>query len=250
MEFFTGVITWYDILSCASTGLRPFLNIDYVDEDFFRHIQFDRLMGCETWLMRLILEIATLREWKLRLEATGILSTWELVRRAADIEMRLEASLIASSKQQDEATSSYGNLITTAPSVSESYVKDITRIFAGAAMVYLQVIVSGPNPEIPEIQQGVSRTMTALDALKDKDLVRNLLWPICIAGCMAMSEDEGYWRDLISNVKWQKWSFGYPSKVLMVMEECWSLRKCQPKTVLGVNWMTAMKSLDMRILLV
>lgn len=250
MEFFTGVITWYDILSCASTGLKPFSNFDYVDEAIFPHIHFDKLMGCETWLMRLILEIATLREWKSRLEASGTLSTWELVRRAADIEMRLETGLIASSKHPDKATPSYGTPTTTVSSVPESHIKDITRIFASAAIVYLQVIVSGPNPEISEIQQGVSRTMAALDTLKDKDLVRNLLWPVCIAGSMAMSEHELYWRNLVSSVSRDRWSFGYPSKVLKIMEECWSLRKCQPGIVPAVDWMTAMKNLDMRVLLV
>lgn len=75
MEFFIGVITWYDILSCASTGLKPFSNFDDVDEDAFNPIQFDKLMDCESWLLHLIREIATLSEWKRRSEATGGMST-------------------------------------------------------------------------------------------------------------------------------------------------------------------------------
>jgi C6 transcription factor Pro1 len=47
MAFFTGVISWYDILSCASTGLKPFTNIEHGDEDVFPRIHFDKLMGCE-----------------------------------------------------------------------------------------------------------------------------------------------------------------------------------------------------------
>jgi hypothetical protein len=73
---------------------------------------------------------------------------------------------------------------------SKVLIQNITRVFAGAALVYLQVTISGAYPGIPEIQRGVARTMAALDKLEDKSLVRNLLWPVCIAGCMATEEHE------------------------------------------------------------
>lgn len=92
--------------------------------------------------------------------------------------------------------------------------------------------------------------MAALDTLPDKDLVRNLLWPVCIAGCMATTEHEPYWRNLVSSVGGERWSFGYPSKVLDIMEECWRLRKEQSENLVAVDWMTAMKNLDMKVLLV
>jgi hypothetical protein len=250
VEFFIGVITWYDILSCASTGLKPFSSFDDVDEDAFSLIEFDKLMGCESWMLLLIREIATLSEWKRRLEATGGLSTWELVRRAADIEMRLETGLINSSGHQKGSTAMDVTTNTTSSRPSDSLIREVTQVFAGGALVYLQVIISGPHPDLPEIRQGVSRTMAALDSLTDKELVRTLLWPVCIAGCMATEEHESYWRDLISNVSKDRWSFGYPSKVLKIMEECWRLRKCQPGIVPAVDWMTAMSNLDMKVLLI
>lgn len=92
--------------------------------------------------------------------------------------------------------------------------------------------------------------MAALESLKDKDLVRNLPWPVCIAGFMATKEYESYWRKLFSNVRKARWSFGYPSKVLKIMEECWRLRKHESGTVPAVDWMTAMDSLGMEVLLV
>jgi hypothetical protein len=185
-----------------------------------------------------------LDEWKRRLEASGDLSMWELVRRAADIEMGLETGLITIS----ETTSIDVTTTTASSGVSRPFIRDITRIFASAALVYLQVIISGPRPEVLEIRQGVSRTMAALGELTNKDLVRNVLWPVCIAGCMATVEHESCWRDLISNVSRDRWSFSYPSKVLTIMEECWRLRKCKPET--GVDWRTAMESLNIRVLLV
>ncbi|KAE9372776.1 hypothetical protein N431DRAFT_376065, partial [Stipitochalara longipes BDJ] len=250
VEFFAGVITWYDVLSCASTGQRPFSNFGDINEDAFIPIQFDKLMGCESWVVHLIAEIATLSKWKRRMEATGTLSTWELVRRVTDIELRLETGLSNVSGRQNELTTMDVTSSTISSNPSESLIQNITRIFACGALVYLQVIISGPYPALPEIQQGVSRTMAAINALADKELLRNVLWPVCIAGCMATEENESYWRDLISSVSQDRWSFGYPSKVLQIMEECWRLRKRQPRTALAVDWMTAMNNLDMKILLV
>ena len=90
MAFFKGVILWYDIYSCATTGLKPFSNFHSANEDVVPQIAFEKLMGCEDWLMRLIHEIATLGEWKKHMEASGGLSMVELVRRASGIENWLE----------------------------------------------------------------------------------------------------------------------------------------------------------------
>lgn len=243
MEFCKGVLTWYDILSCASTGLKPFSDFEHIDEEIFSVIRFDKLMGCENWVMRLIMEIATLGEWKRRLEANSDLGMWQIMRRAAEIEMRLEKGLTASplptgTKPQDKTSSG----------TTENLARVITHIFGSAALVYLHVIISGADPEIPEIHKSVSQTMTALNVLKNKDLVRNLQWPICIAGSMATMGQESFWRDLVCSVSRERWTFGYSNEVLEVMEEAWRLRKSQPGT--SINWMTAMKSLDIKVLLV
>lgn len=211
-------------------------------------------MGCENAVMRLILEISMLGEKKSRSEASGTMNSLEIRGRAADIEKRLEMSLATVSENLDGPTEMevYTRSTITSSDKPGYMVKVITQIFASAAFVYLHVIVSGPHPDEPEILQAVSRTMGALDALENKDLVRNLLWPVCIAGCMAMPEHETYWRELVSNVSQDRWSFGYPAKVLEIMEECWALRrsKLQSGTWAAVDWLTAMKSRDMRVLLV
>ena len=249
MAFFKSVVSWYDIFSCATTGLKPFSTFDERIDAIVPHVPFEKLMGCEDWLMRLIHEIATLGEWKKRMEESGGLSMVELVRRASNIEARLEDGLAASGNANEVI------LMDTSidPAISDAakaVIKKTTHIFAGAALVYLQVTISGAYPGIPEIQRGVSRTMTALDELDDISMVRNLLWPVCIAGCMATEEHEPYWRDLLSIAGNERWAFGYPSQILLIMEECWKLRRSQPGTAVAVDWMTAMKSLDMRLLLV
>ncbi|KAF2814347.1 uncharacterized protein BDZ99DRAFT_437239 [Mytilinidion resinicola] len=222
--FFFSVITWYDILSCASTGFEPFL-------PFMNEIRFEKLQGCETWVMAIIAEIAQLNSRKQIQKRTDRLSIVE-VEIVKDIRRRLEVGLRRTAAALDED--------------SMSRTLQVTRIYAHAASVYLHVMVSGPHPAIPEIRQGVSRTMVSIVALTYPHLIRNLMWPVCIAGCMAEDEHASYWRDLISSVSKEKWSFGYPSKVLEIMEECWRLRK----TGAVVDWLAAMENLNMRVLLV
>jgi hypothetical protein len=254
MGFFKGVISWYDILSCASTGLKPFVDLGKANEEGIcvcYRIQFEKLMGCEDWVMRHIQDIATLGERKRRSEISGSLSMWELVSQAAGIQKQLEAGLSKISRHPNGKSARDDAAITESQDSSDSLIRNVTRIFASAALVYLQVIVSGPHPELPEIRQGVSETKAALDALHDRDLARNMLWPVCIAGCMDTVEHEGYWKDLLWDPSCnQKWSFGYPSKVLEILEECWRLRKDQWGKAMGVDWKSAMDSLDMRVLLV
>ena len=225
ITFFTAVIIWYDIMSCASTGLKPFTDFDVIHKRGCPPLQFDKLMGCETWVMRLIWDIASLRRLK---KQSGNQNSWDLMQKAADIETRLEKGL---------------------DGLGSSLTQVMTRIYAGAALVYLQTTISGPYAEDPKVQLGVSRTMAALDAL-DRDLVRHLLWPVCIAGCMATTDHETYWRDLVSGVVGEAWSIGYPGKVLRVMEECWKLRKSQPGIIVAADWLTAMGRVGMKVLLV
>lgn len=239
-EFFLGVITWYEILSCASTGMEPFSDISHVPEDMFPVIRFDKLMGCENWAVRVIWQIASLAEWKTRMEASGGVSNWELLRRGAEIKESLQAG-----NKTFELTER-----TTSLDTSQSTIREVTRIFASAALVYLEVTISGPHPNIPEIRQAVSNTMLTLTELPDKTLVRNLLWPICIAGCMSASEHEPYWRNLLSGVNPNDDLLGYSVKVLRIMEKCWVMRRSQSKTVVTVDWLTAMRELDMKVLLV
>jgi transcription factor-like protein len=162
--------------------------------------------------------------------------------------MRLERGLNPSSERTDKSTPDYG-----APTqlclICQNPASSIPLGYLPVQPWYTYRLLSpGQTPRYQRFNK--VRTMAAPDCLEDRDLVRNLLWPVCIAGCMAMSEHESYGRHLISSISGDRWSFGYPSKVLKIMEECWSLRKCQPGVVSAVDWMTAMKNPDIRVLLV
>jgi hypothetical protein len=61
-------------------------------------------------------------------------------------------------------------------------VRGLTYIFACAAAILLEVLVSGA---IPQIQEYASRIITTLTGLPNYRLLLSLSWPLCINACMA-----------------------------------------------------------------
>jgi hypothetical protein len=253
MEFFSGVIIWFDILGSASTGLRP----QYADicaaalGDVDSKVQLQNLMGCENWAMTIIREIAVLEDWKRETASDGVVSLRELVRRASDIKQRLESGIARLTERLSQVSNVYGAYVKNSLDMcsKDLVVSSITHVFACAAQVYLSAIVSGPKPNLPEMRGNVARTLAALNALPGAKLIRNVVWPFCIAGCMAAHDQEPKFRDLASAVKIDKHTFGTSWRALEVMETCWMMRR-SPETENGTDWFTAMKKLGVHILLV
>ncbi|OBT67210.1 hypothetical protein VE03_02777 [Pseudogymnoascus sp. 23342-1-I1] len=249
--FFSGMVGWYDILSCSTTGAQPFSNCECIDAAL-GYIFLDEIMGCENWAMLLIMDIAFLNDWKQNLQISAQLSMRELVTRATHIERRLEDGIRDNPSRLSQSTN-HG-----IPSILRTGVQEpkpthhillITRIFACSALVYLNVVVSGAYPEIPEIRESVSRTIDALRALPNIATINSLTWAYCIAGCMAMEEEQMFFRGLAASSDGDAPTFGNFSKALAIIEECWRLRR-EEKRHQPVDWRTAMDSLGISVLLV
>lgn len=225
-------------------------------------------MGCKNSAILAVLEIASLNEWKSNAQRAGYLDVSELVERANRIEKCLGDVLEQNSEGNEQ-------LVVPAPPtpneqlksdllVSNGRPKDIaffesmsrranisaiTRIFACAALVYLNVAVYGPLAGHPKIHGTVSRTIAALKELRDPTALGILAWPLCIAGCMAIDWQMDFFRhlsldfDKLSDVK-----SGNLKRSFLIMEECWRLRR--DGTAETPGWRQAMESLDMKILLI
>ncbi|KAF2491427.1 hypothetical protein BU16DRAFT_515793 [Lophium mytilinum] len=243
LYFFAGVMAWYDILSCVTTGAKSFchcaLGCLAIGDGF---IQLDKVMGCQSWAMICIMEIAALDEWKRGEQACGRLSVRELASRAADIERKLEGSL-------DEMARAALHSPESSALKPQDPVYLITQAFACAALVYVHVVVSGPHPQLPEIRNGVVRTLAALEAFPDRQMVRALFWPLCIAGAMALEKEEEFFRGPVAQGPVCGPRFGNSSKVLAVLEECWRVRK-EENGARTLEWREAMERLGVEVLLV
>ena len=239
--FFSGVILWYDTLSCATTGLEPFTNCDCAaaGEGF---LPMDKLMGSENWAMLCIMDIAFLDKAKdVSSRVDGESSMNNVVSRAENIKYRLEDGL----KKHSSKLSGLGDEVN-----SLSLVDMITQIFACSALVYLHVVASGPDPKNRTIQESVNRTMLALQIFSDRKVFGTLSWPVCIAGCMASTrEQRDFFRDVSTNERMVNPMFGDSSKVLTIMQECWRVREQASGKYSLIDWRSAMRKLGNYILL-
>jgi hypothetical protein len=244
-NFFCGVISYYDILSCATTGVKPWIPINCLRSGF-DCVHLDKIMGCENWAMCLIMDIAILNEWRATSERRGILSMRDLVRRAEALEQRLADGLARITQSRTDHVDPDAISPDGPATIPVSPI--ITRIFASAALVYLHVVVSGPHPELPEIQKSVSDTVAAFKGLPDPRLMRGLTWPFTIAGCMAMGTQQHYFRTSLSAQCRNDPACGNLKRRSAVIEECWRMR--QDMSTSTSCWMTSMRSLDEQVLLV
>lgn len=247
--FFAGVVGWYDILSCSTRGAAPFSACECIDAAL-GYIFLDKIMGCENWAMLLIMDIAFLDDWKQNLQISAQLSMRELVTRAARIERRLEDGIRDNSSRLSQLTShsTSSSILGTGVQQQTHLILLVTRVFACSALVYLDVVVSGAYPEMPEIRDNVSRTIDALRALHGIAISTSLTWAYCIAGCMAMEEEQVFFRGLAASSDGDAPTFGNFSKALPIIEECWRLRRNENRQ--PVDWRTAMDSLGVSVLLV
>lgn len=90
-----------------------------------------------------------------------MLNIRELVRRAGDIEQRLESGIARLTERLSQVSNRYGAHV---KNPVDKFSKDlvvsrITHVFACAAQVYLNVVVSGPNSNLPEMRDNVARAL-------------------------------------------------------------------------------------------
>lgn len=246
LKILIGWVIWYDILSNISLGSRPglwqryltILNTETVA------MNLEHITGCQNWLIVCVLKIYALMDWKKQVQATNQLNISDFVEKAGSIQQPLNAGITATFQAllqhgigQVYALGSFKWL--------ENEVRLVSYIFACAAAILLEVLVSGANPALPQIQQYVARIVTILAALPNHRLLLALSWPLCISGCMAEPIHYQFFTGLLS--LFESTNQGGISHVLAALRECWRLRdKCGNKTY--VHWGDAMKSLGTEIL--
>lgn len=105
----------------------------------------------------------------------------------------------------------------------ENEVRLVTYIFACAAAILLEVLVSGANPDLPQIQEYVMKIVTILTGLLNHCLLLALSWPLCISGCMAKPIHYQFLIRLLSPL--ESTGQGGISNDLAVLLECWRWRE-------------------------
>ena len=242
-EVLLGSFISFDILASASTRSRPILGLDHIRDLEIFGIDLAGLFGCTNDVMALILQIVLLDNWKKEAEVTRQLSMVELVKRGSKVEERLREKI---EELESIATTEFVSLLDSDHARSASQI-EISRIFALSALTYLHVVMSGAHPQLPEIAENVSRTIVALQHLTDPKLLRSLVWPFCVTGCLAQEEQHSLIRDLVSKAEITSLTIGTCFKAFEIIQECWEVRRT---CVYNSDWVFVMNKWGHNVLLV
>jgi hypothetical protein len=194
-------------------------------------INLETTVGCQNWVLLCIGEIATLDAWKQQYHRAGSLDVMELVRRATAIKAEVEEHTLKLDfdpiNTSDEAASlldifsaDFGQQAKTPASQTTL----VTRVWAHAALLYLFVVVSGWQPAGLEVRYNVGKILELLtQQIVPPALLRSMVWPFCVAGCLAAPEQEAQFRGMVQALHPPS-VLGTVRKALEIMENVWSQR--------------------------
>jgi hypothetical protein len=152
----------------------------------------------------------------------------ELVRRAVPIEESLKAFLKLLESNQvavsKESKSVLGIFTQTSSQQITTQGPIATRVWAHAALLYLFVVVSGWQPSRFDVRYHVHQIIELLKyQISPPALLRTMVWPFCVAGCLAEASQEVYFREMVQALQPPS-VFGTAYKALEIMENVWHNR--------------------------
>lgn len=231
-KFVLGSLISFDILSSASTRSGLILNINHLQVLETFDISLEMHTGCRDSVMALILEISLLDKWKKEAQGANRLSFVELVKRGDVLQNRLRQELAEIDPKENPWATRESS------SVSADTHPEICKLFILSAITYLQVVISGPYPEVTEVAESVLATIHTFKKLKDPRLLRNLVWPFCVTGCLALEKHYDFFRGLVLRAGITPHTTGVCFEALQIMAECWNARiTCSE----GHDWASAMQ---------
>lgn len=238
LVFFVSLLLFIDIISSTSLAKPPALQsyhdslLSLRDQDKCP-VRLDLVVGCQNWVLVAVGEISALCAWKREASSKGDFSVVELVKLAASISQALEDGLeeLAASR----GTPPVSNMKKTITSLLEPFnsrhdgvdedasARTLTRIWARAAQLYLEVTLSGWQAQSSGIQRSVTEIINLLQAIKSPAQLRSLSWPICVAGCLAQPWQEHHFRN-IAMILGPLGEFGTLAHALRIIEDVWRSR--------------------------
>lgn len=221
-RFLTLIIVWLDIISSITVGRSPQLlryHTQIVTAD--AQMKFEKLMGCENWVMLLIGRIAALQEIKIQAMQQEEFDCSELRQDVADIGRQIQdglSSLTFGSPYISEKDST-SKLATTIDSP-----RLVTHIFAYTASIYLHLVTEGfENLEV--LSTTISEAISLLQTQTSAQTLPAFVTPLYIIGSVARQEEIPFFRDIFSSPPVLDLSLRHRERILPVLEEIWSKRQ-------------------------
>lgn len=190
-------------------------------------IDLEAITGCQNWVFIHMSEIIVLDVWKKECKSAGNLDVIELVRRATQIKESLEAYLASEGLASEMFRQRHCNVLfmLTEPSqTTRSHCASTTRVWAHAALLYLTVVVSEwqiANNDVCHHVRAILQLLTS--QISPPEMLRTVVWPFCVAGCLAEPAQEVHFRALAEALHPPS-MFGTVREALVIMESVWRNR--------------------------
>ncbi|KAF5868962.1 putative c6 transcription protein [Botrytis fragariae] len=242
--FLSGAVMWLDVVSCITTGKSPQL-LDLHHTAFGRQIKLEKIMGCKNWVMTEIGRISTLHEFKRNGLQSGTFDAHsfeiqaDVIRQA--IQRGLNEQFLTELRITNPKTTSHG----------ESRISDqavITRLFTRAACIYLELVVHGFKvvEEKPDLYSIIAEPLMMLPTILHEDLIRAIVCPLYILGCVAKVKERDTFRKIFSAPSMNDPFMHHRSTILPFLENVWILRDTHSN---NVSWECVLQLSDDKTLL-
>ncbi|KAH7395212.1 fungal-specific transcription factor domain-containing protein [Phaeosphaeria sp. MPI-PUGE-AT-0046c] len=233
-RFYSSLLMVDDIVAGICTGEAPQLreyHARLLTKDTFTDekpsLSLEDFMGCENWVVLQMAEISALDAWKKQTRKTGRLDMMQVVARASTIQQKLLENLArldnTTNTSQPSWLGVFGVYNDQLPPMPGGCVAFVTRVWAHAALLYLTVTVSGWQPGSAGIRGNVTRILALLERMPTPELLRTVVWPYCIVGCLCEPAEEAQLRAMADSLVPHR-LYGPARKAFDIMENVWRRR--------------------------
>ncbi len=221
--------------------------------DEYALLDLAEFTGVQNWVVLAIGQISALATWKRDAVAAKKLSVVDLVAQATPVEARLRcrlATMLAArtTTAAPSASTSAMNLMQLPPlhispeshqhqMRAEEDGSTVNIAWGHAALLYLHVVVNGWQPEADAVREAVDAVLALLQALPTPTCLRVVVWPFCVAGCLARRGQEPEFRRLVAAIGPLD-VFGSVKEAMGIMEAVWARRDAIEGS--GGDWDLAM----------
>ena len=250
IRFFTANLITMDVVSSISLGLPPrlrshhgqiipwILSKDNLSRTALNSTIFmDEFVGLHNWTVAMLGDVATLDAWKKKKTLASRLETQELlVRGQVMVDVLEDALRSLMSQLETQASGAWvawmaeDPLPNLQPDAQERAIANLppqlafhNKVWICGILLYLRTVMYGWKPTRADIRQTHSTLTESLARLPKGALIRSMVFPFCIAGCLAAEDEEESYRRMVQHMGPTK-AFGTVKDALEIMERMWSTR--------------------------
>jgi hypothetical protein len=181
-------------------------------------IKLHEIMGCQNWAM-IIDDIAALQSSSSQ-EPIAESENQQLIEKGQQIRCKLVYQTSGLRASLDCLRKLFGGpLLHYASEVFNQHTVYIaTYTFACVTLIYIDIIISRIRAS-EFFESDLRPIIAALQMLPDPRMIRGLIWPLCVAGCMASTpSDQQFFRELAQNGVKDAGAFGKCGETLKILE--------------------------------